>query len=145
MHYWSQILNIWSVCRVWAPGRPPQTRKQRKIAKNSEKQRKTAKRPFLAPRIAVKSQNLNFESLQTLPVYSIHPPLWHIQLMVSHTTPNEAWKQANSGDIDNQWMAVVNSATVIFGAKMAVIDEILNVYKLADSQNPFSALPIWCF
>ena len=36
----------------------------------------------------------------------------------------------------------VNSATVIFGAKMAVIDEILNVYKLADSQNPFSALPI---
>ena len=39
-------------------------------------------------------------------------------------------------------MAVVNSATVIFGAKMAVKDEILNVYKLADSQNPFSALPI---
>ena len=62
--------------------------------------------------------------------------------MVSHTTPNEAWKQANSGDIDNQRMAVVNSATVIFGAKMAGIDEILNVYKLADSQNPFSALPI---
>ena len=42
-------------------------------------------------------------------------------------------------------MAVVNSATVIFGAKMAVKDEILNVYKLADSQNPLSALPIWCF
>ena len=62
--------------------------------------------------------------------------------MVSHTTPNEAWKQANSEDIDSQRMAVVNNATVIFGAKMAVIDEILNVYKLADSQNPFSALPI---
>ena len=39
-------------------------------------------------------------------------------------------------------MAVVNSAMVIFGAKMAVKDEILNVYKLADSQNPLSALPI---
>ena len=35
-----------------------------------------------------------------------------------------------------------NSATVIFGAKLAVTDENLNVYKLADSQNPFSALPI---
>ena len=62
--------------------------------------------------------------------------------MVSHTTPNEAWKQANSRDIDNQRMAVVNSATAVFGAKMAVKDEILNVYKLADSQNPLSALPI---
>ena len=61
--------------------------------------------------------------------------------MVSHTTPNEAWKQANSGDIDSQLMAV-NSATAIFGAKMAVKDEILNVYKLADPQNPLSALPI---
>ena len=39
-------------------------------------------------------------------------------------------------------MAVVNSATVIFGAKMAVKDEILNVYKLADSQNPLSTLPM---
>ena len=39
-------------------------------------------------------------------------------------------------------MAVVNSATVIFGAKLAVTDENLNVYKLADSQNPFYALPI---
>jgi len=39
-------------------------------------------------------------------------------------------------------MAVVNSATVIFGAKMAVIDEFLNVYKLAASQNPLSTLPI---
>ena len=43
------------------------------------------------------------------------------------------------------WNPSVNSATVIFGAKMAVKDEILNVYKLADSQNPLSALPIWCF
>ena len=43
------------------------------------------------------------------------------------------------------WSRVVNSATVIFGAKMAVMDEILNVYKLADSQNPLSALPIWFF
>ena len=43
------------------------------------------------------------------------------------------------------WNPSVNSATVIFGAKMAVIDEILNVYKLADSHNPFSALPILCF
>ena len=39
-------------------------------------------------------------------------------------------------------MAVVNSATVIFGAKLAVTDQNLNVYKLADSQNLFSALPI---
>ena len=39
-------------------------------------------------------------------------------------------------------MAVVNSATAIFGAKMAVKDEILNVYKLADPQIPLSALPI---
>ena len=39
-------------------------------------------------------------------------------------------------------MTVVNSATVIFGAKLAVTDQNLNVYKLADSQNPFSALPI---
>ena len=31
-------------------------------------------------------------------------------------------------------MAVVNSATVVFGAKMAIIDENLNVYKLADSE-----------
>ena len=43
------------------------------------------------------------------------------------------------------WNPSVNSATVIFGAKMAVKDENLNVYKLADSQNPLSALPIWCF
>ena len=43
------------------------------------------------------------------------------------------------------WNPSVNSATVIFGAKMAVKDEILNVYKLADPQNPLSALPIWCF
>ena len=28
-----------SVCGVWAPGRPQQTRKQRKMEKNSEKQR----------------------------------------------------------------------------------------------------------
>ena len=40
-------------------------------------------------------------------------------------------------------MTVVNSATVIFGANLAVTDENLNVYKLADSQNPFSALPIY--
>ena len=39
-------------------------------------------------------------------------------------------------------MAVVNSATVIFGAKLAVTDENLSVYELADSQNPLSALPI---
>ena len=43
------------------------------------------------------------------------------------------------------WNPSVNSATVIFGAKMAVKDEILNVCKLVDSQNPLSALPIWCF
>ena len=43
------------------------------------------------------------------------------------------------------WNPSVNSATVIFGAKMAVKDEILNVYKLADPQNPLSALPMWCF
>ena len=30
----------------------------------------------------------------------------------------------------------------IFGAKMAVKNEILNVYKLADPQNPLSALPM---
>ena len=42
------------------------------------------------------------------------------------------------------WNPSVNSATVIFGAKMAVKDENLNVYKLADSQNPLSALPICC-
>ena len=39
-------------------------------------------------------------------------------------------------------MAVVNSVAVIFGAKLAVTDEILNVYELADSQNPLYALPI---
>ena len=38
-------------------------------------------------------------------------------------------------------MAVVNSATVIFGAKLAVTDEILNVYELADSQNPMLLTP----
>ena len=38
-------------------------------------------------------------------------------------------------------MAVVNSATVIFGAKLDV-DENLKVYEFANSQNPFSALPI---
>jgi len=43
------------------------------------------------------------------------------------------------------WNPSVNSATVIFGAKMAVKDENLNVCKLADSQNPLSALQIWCF
>ena len=36
-------------------------------------------------------------------------------------------------------MAVVNSATAIFGAKLDVVDENLKVYELADSQNPFSA------
>ena len=39
-------------------------------------------------------------------------------------------------------MTAVNSATAFFGAKLAVTDENLNVYKLADSQNPFSAFPI---
>jgi hypothetical protein len=39
-------------------------------------------------------------------------------------------------------MAVVNSATEIFGTKLAVTDENLNVYELADSQDPLSALPI---
>ena len=43
------------------------------------------------------------------------------------------------------WNPSVNSATVIVGAKMAVKDENLNVCKLADSQNPLSALQIWCF
>ena len=43
------------------------------------------------------------------------------------------------------WNPSVYSATVIFGAKMAVKNENLNVYKLADPQNPLSALPIWCF
>ena len=40
------------------------------------------------------------------------------------------------------FLVLVNSATVIFGAKMAVKDKILSVYKLADPQNPLSALPI---
>ena len=46
---------------------------------------------------------------------------------------------------ENQWKPVKTSETVIFGAKLAIADQNLNVYKLADSQNLFSALPIWCF
>ena len=62
---------------------------------------------------------------------------------LTYTTSTEAWKQSQRAKFEkNQLMAVVNSATVIFGAKLAVTDENLNVYKLVDSQNPFSALPI---
>ena len=62
---------------------------------------------------------------------------------MTHTThgiTHHAKRSLETGKFGRQ--AVVNSATVIFGAKMAVKDEILNVYKLADSQNPLSALPI---
>ena len=99
--------------------------KTTKNGENSEKQRKTTKNSETAIFGAKNSRyisNFEFSKFANLPVYSI--------------------QQANSGDVHSQWMAVVNRATVIFGAKMAVIDENLNVYKLADSQNPFSALPI---
>ena len=71
-------------------------------ANNSEEQRKTAKRPFLVPGIAVKSQNLSFESLQTLQPTLNTPNMTHTTRGITHSMPNEAWKQANSGDIDNQ-------------------------------------------
>ena len=64
---------------------------------------------------------------------------------ITHTAPHEAWKQADLRRRRKPVMAVVNSATVIFGAKLAVTDENLSVYELADSQNPLSALPILCF
>ena len=60
---------------------------------------------------------------------------------ITYSAPHEAWKQADLRRRRKPVMAVVNSATVIFG-KPAVTDENLSVYELADSQNPLSALPI---
>ena len=97
---------------------------------------------FLAPKLTVKCQILTFEVCQLSQPTLYTPDMTHTTHGIIRSTPNEAWKQANLGDIDNQRMAVVNSATVIFGAKLAVTDQNLNVYKLADSQNPFFALPI---
>ena len=114
-----------------------------KTSKNSAKQCKTVQNGILTVLLAVIFEILNSKMLVLCSTHSQHIRN-HISNNFSHLhNVSRGLETSTKSKIrKNQLMAVVNSATVFFGAKLAVTDENLNVYKLADSQNPFSALPI---
>ena len=85
LHYQPQTLHIWSICGVWAPGRPPKTRKRRKTVQNSAKQCKTVQNSILAVTPSRYFWNFEFKNacfvLNTLPTH----PQTHFQQLSSLT------------------------------------------------------------